>query len=234
MNDIINNPLFGVLISLTAFEIGSFIYKKTKLAIFNPLLISMILIAVLLTSLHISYESFNKGGQIISFFLGPSTVILALPLYKKINLLKNNALAIILGILNGSIVAMMSVVLMSKFFGISDELTASLIPKSITTPIGIEVAKQLGGIPSVTVVIIIITGIIGSIIVPPLLKLFKIKDKIAFGIALGTSSHAIGTAKALEIGESEGAMSGLSIGIAGIITVILAPVVWTVFQILFK
>lgn len=230
MNDIINSPLFGVLISLTAFEIGSLIYKKTKLPIFNPLLISIVLISVLLTSFNISYESFNKGGQIISFFLGPSTVILALPLYKKINLLKKNAFAIVLGILNGSIVAMISVVLLSKFFGISDELTASLIPKSITTPIGIEVAKQLGGIPSVTVVIIIITGIVGSIVVPPLLKLFKIKDKIAVGIALGTSSHAIGTAKALEIGESEGAMSGLSIGIAGIITVLLAPVIWVVFN----
>lgn len=230
MNDLINSPLFGVLISLTAFEIGSLIYKKTKLPIFNPLLISMIIIAVLLTSLHISYESFNKGGQIISFFLGPSTVILALPLYKKISLLKKNALAIILGILTGSIVAMISVVLFSKFFGLSDELTASLIPKSITTPIGIEVSRQLGGIPSVTVVIIIITGIIGSIIVPPLLKLFKIKDKISVGIALGTSSHAIGTAKALEIGESEGAMSGLSIGIAGIITVLLAPVIWVAFK----
>lgn len=232
MKDLINSPLFGVLISLIAFEIGHLIYKKTKVSIFNPLLISMILIILFLLKFNISYEEYNKGGQLISFFLGPSTVVLALPLYKKLSLLKKNALPILSGIFIGSLVGMLSVLLLSKLFKLSYELIATVLPKSITTPIGIELSRQLGGLPSVTVIVIILTGIIGSIIGPSLLKLCKITDKIAIGIALGTSAHAIGTSKALEMGEVEGAMSGLSIGIAGIITVLTAPLIWKLFQLL--
>jgi predicted murein hydrolase (TIGR00659 family) len=234
MRQLTETPLFGVLISLVTFEIGYLVYKKTKRPLFNPLLISIILIITLLLKFNIPYESFNKGGQVISFFLGPATVILALPLYKKFSLLKANALPILAGILNGSIAGLISVLALSRLFGLSKELTASVLPKSITTPIGIEVSKQLGGLPSITVVIIIATGIIGSIIGPLLLKTFKVRDKVASGIALGTSSHAIGTAKALEMGEVEGAMSGLSIGVAGIITVLLAPLIWRYYQVFFK
>lgn len=223
MIEILNTPLFGVIISIMAFEIGLYIYRKTKIAIFNPLLISIPLIVIFLLKFNISLEVYNKGGGLISFFLGPATVILAVPLYKQFKIFKANALPIIVGITIGSITAIVSVSFLSKLFGLSDNISRSLIPKSITTPIGIEVSQQIGGIPSITVTAIIITGILGAVIGPVIFKIFRIKDKVAVGVALGTAAHAIGTSKAIEIGETEGAMSGLAIGIAGLITVILVP-----------
>lgn len=221
MSALINTPLFGILISIAAFEMGLFIYKKTKLPVFNPLLISIILIISLLLGFDIDFEIYNKGGQFISLFLGPATVILAVPLYKQLHLLKANLLPILAGIITGSITSVVSVIIFTKVFNLERAIQASLIPKSITTPVGIEVSKQLGGMPSITVAAIIITGIVGSIIGPYFCKVFKITDKIAFGIAMGTSAHAIGTSKAVEIGEVEGAMSGLSIGIAALVTVVI-------------
>lgn len=234
MKDLVSSPIFGVLISLIAFEIGVFINKKTNNPIFNPLLIAMIILITFLIKFHISYEDFNKGGQLISFFLGPATVVLALPLYKKFTLFKENALAILIGILSGAIAGMLCVLLFSRLFKFSDILIKSLLPKSVTTPIGMVVAKQLGGLPSISVMAIILTGIIGSIIGPFLNRILKINDKVAMGIAMGNSSHAVGTAKALEIGETEGAMSGLTIGIAGILTVFLAPILWNIYLIIFR
>lgn len=228
------SPLFSVLISLLFYEIGLYINKKTKLAIFNPLLIAIILLIVLLKYSNISYEDYNKGGQFISFFLGPATVVLAIPLYKKFSLFKKNAISILIGISVGAVTGMLCVIGLSKWFGLSDLLIKSLLPKSITTPIGIVVSKQIGGLPAITVVAIILTGIVGSIIGPTLNKILKINDNIAMGIALGNSCHAIGTAKALQIGEEEGAMSGLTIGVAGILTVFLAPIIWKIYLIIFK
>ncbi|WP_432403531.1 LrgB family protein [Wukongibacter sp. M2B1] len=223
MIEILNTPLFGVIISIVAFEIGLYIYRKTKIAVFNPLLISIGLIVTFLLKFNISLDTYNSGGSLISFFLGPATVILAVPLYKQFKIFKDNVVPIIIGITMGTITAIVSVPLLAKLFGLSEDISKSLIPKSITTPIGIEVSKQVGGIPAVTVVAIIITGILGAIIAPVIFKIFKVKDKVAVGISLGTGAHAIGTSKAIEIGETEGAMSGLAIGIAGLITVILVP-----------
>lgn len=234
MNDIINSPLFGILISLIAYEIGVYINKRTKLSIFNPLLIAMAILIFLLTKLHIKYEDFNNGGQLISFFLYPATVALALPMYKKFTLFKENALSIFISILCGDVCGIVCIILLSKFFKLSDVLTKSLIPKSITTPIGMAISKELGGLPSITVVAIILTGVIGSIIGPSLYKIFIINDEVAMGIAMGTSSHAIGTAKSMELGEIEGAMSGLTMAVSGIITVFLAPIMWNLFYIFFK
>ena len=228
MNDIINSPVFDVLLCLIAYEIGVYINRKTKLSIFNPLLIAMIILIFFLSEFHIKYEAFNNGGQLISFFLYPATVALALPLYKKFSLFKENFLPILIGILCGAATGIICVVLLSKLFNLSNMLTESLIPKSITTPIGMAVSKQLGGIPSVTVVAIILTGILGSVIGPFLNKIFRINDKVAMGIAMGACSHAVGTAKAMEIGETEGAMSGLTMAISGIITVFLAPILWRI------
>jgi predicted murein hydrolase (TIGR00659 family) len=233
MRELFSEPVFGVLISIIAYEIGLYINKKTKLSIFNPLLIAMILIIILLKRSHISYGTYSNGGQLISFFLGPATVVLAVPLYKKFSLFKENALPIIVGIIAGAVSGMLCVFGLSKLFGLSDIFIKSLLPKSITTPIGMVVSKQIGGMPSVTVVAIILTGIIGSVIGPVLNKVFKINDKVAMGIAMGNASHAVGTAKALEIGETEGAMSGLTIGLAGIITVFLAPIMWKILNALF-
>lgn len=234
MNDIISSPVFGVLVSLAAYEIGAFIREKTKMSIFNPLLIAIIVLVVFLTKLHISYDDYNKGGQIISFFLAPATVALALPFYKKFSLFKQNAVPILAGLLSGTVCGIISIIALSKMFGLSDVLTVSLIPKSITTPIGMALSKQLGGLTSITVMAIIITGILGSIISPVMCKVLKLNDKVAIGTAIGTSSHAVGTSKAMEMGETEGAMSSLAMALCGVITVILAPVICKIFLAVFK
>ena len=234
MNNLINTGIFGILTSLIAYEIGMYINKNTNISIFNPLLIAIVLIIFFLMGFHIKYESFNIGGDIISFFLYPATVALAVPLYKEFSLFKKNVIPILTGILCGCIVGILSIIAFSKIFGLSNVLIQSLIPKSITTPIGMALSKQLGGLPSITVIAIIITGILGSIVGPFLFKLLKIKDKVAFGVAMGTSSHAIGTAKTMEIGETEGAMSGLAMAISGIITVFLAPALWKIVLIILK
>ncbi|HEY5588485.1 MAG TPA: LrgB family protein [Candidatus Paceibacterota bacterium] len=234
MNDLISSPVFGVIASLMAYEIGIYIKKKGKLSIFNPLMIAVIILILFLTKLHIKYEDYNKGGQIISFFLFPATVALALPMYKKFALFKKNAIAILLGILSGAIVGFLCVVFLSKLFGFSNVIIESLIPKSITTPIGIALSNQLGGFSSITVVAIIITGIIGSIGGPFLYSVFKIKDSVALGIAMGASSHALGTARAMEIGETEGAMSGITMAISGIVAVFLYPTLWKMFLLFSK
>ncbi|CAM2790926.1 LrgB family protein [Hathewaya histolytica] len=225
MNSIINSPIFGITISLISFEIGCFIFKKTKNPIFNPLLIGIIIVITFLKLSNINLETYNIGGAYISFLLGPTTVILAVPLYKKLKLLKEYIFPILIGITVGSTCGIASIIVLGKLFKVDESLMFSLIPKSITTPIGMEVSKQLGGNIAITVSAIIITGILGSIIGPLVCNLFNIKNKIAVGISLGTASHAMGTAKALELGETEGAMSGLAIAIAGLLTVFLAPLI---------
>jgi predicted murein hydrolase (TIGR00659 family) len=227
MDILTKNLLFGIILSLISFEIGLFIYKKTKSPIFNPLLIAIILVIAFLLVFNIDYETYNRGGQFINMFLGPATVALAVPLYKKINLLKKYFLPIFIGIFVGSCISILSIILISKYLGFDTIITASLVPKSVTTPIGVELSNQLGGNASITVLSILISGVSGAVIGPIVCKLFKINNTIAIGIALGTASHAVGTTKALEMGETEGAMSSLSIGIAGIITVFLAPILFT-------
>lgn len=234
MEILTENILFGIIISLLAFEAGLLIYKKTKFPLFNPLLIAIALVIGFLIVFNIDVDTYNKGGQFINMFLGPATVVLAVPLYKQLNLLKKYLLPILVGILLGSSIGISSVILLANIFGFEKVLTISLLSKSVTTPIGIEITKQLGGLAPVTVLSIIISGIIGSILGPLLCKKFKINHKVAIGIAIGTASHAVGTSKALELGETEGAMSSLSIGIAGIMTVFLAPTFYALLSFLIK
>jgi predicted murein hydrolase (TIGR00659 family) len=228
------NILFGVIISLIAFEIGLLIYKKTKFPLFNPLLIAIALVISFLLIFNIDVDVYNKGGEFINMFLGPATVVLAVPLYKQIQLLKKHLVPIILGILFGSAIGISAVILLANIFGLDKVLTLSLLSKSVTTPIGIEITNQLGGLTPVTVLAIVVSGIIGAVLGPILCKIFKIKDKVAIGVALGTASHALGTTKALEMGETEGAMSSLSIGIAGIMTVFLAPGCYSLLSMFIK
>lgn len=225
MEGITSNPLFGVIISLIAFEIGKFIFQKTKLAIFNPLLIATVIVMVFLHYFNISVADYMLGGNLIVFFLAPATVVLAIPLFQQIDLLKKHFVPIIGGGIVGALVAILSVVTLGKLLGIDHQLLVSFMPKSITTPIGIELSKMLGGIPSITVFAIIITGITGNVTAPFIYSIFKIKHPVAKGLGLGISSHAVGTSRAIEMGEIEGAMSALSIVIAGILTIILAPIV---------
>lgn len=230
MNEITQSPVFGVLLSLIAYEIGLLVNKRLKLSIFNPLLIAIAIIIFVLAKLNITYENFNSGGQLISFFLYPATVALALPMYKRFSLFKQNALPILISIISSNVFGIIFIIALCKLFNITDVLTTSLIPKSVTTPIGIAISEQLGGMQSITVVAIILTGIFGSIIGPIIYKFLKIRDKVAFGIAMGAASHAIGTAKAMEIGETEGAMSGLTMALSGISTVFIAPLIWNTFS----
>ena len=234
MEILLENTLFGLIISLIAFEIGLLIYKKTKLPLFNPLLIAIVLVISFLLIFDINIDTYNKSGEFINMFLGPATVVLAVPLYKQLNMLKKHMMPILIGILFGSTVSISSVILLANIFGMEKIITISLLSKSVTTPIGIEITNQLGGLAPVTVLAIVISGIIGAIIGPIICKIFKITDNVAIGISLGTASHAVGTSKALELGETEGAMSSLSIGIAGIMTVFLAPITYSLLSFLIK
>lgn len=212
-----------IFITISFYLFFTWLQKRTKWAILNPVLLSVITIILILKLFNISYEEYNEGARFISIFLGPATVALALPLYKNWDILKERGLVLIVGILVGSITAVLSVYFFSKLLGIDRELMLSMLPKSITTPIGMEVSRKIGGLPALTVSVIVLTGITGNMLGPLVLRLCKITDSVAVGAAFGTASHAIGTSKAIEMGEVEGAISGLSIGIAGIITSIIIP-----------
>lgn len=217
-----NSPFFGGALSVLAFWVGVKIQKKTGLVVCNPLLIGVILVIGLLLALGIPYEYYDQGGSLINLFLSPATACLAVAIYSKVQLLKENWLPILVGCVVGSAVSMGSILGLCRLFGLDEAMTASLLPKSVTTPIAMEISSQLGGISSVTVAAVVLTGIFGNILAPYLIKLFRIKNRIAAGVGIGCSSHAGGTSKAMEIGDVEGAMSGVSIGIAGILTVVLA------------
>lgn len=224
MSELISNPMFGILITLIAYEIGLYLQRRTGLAILNPLLISTILIILFLVITGIDYDSYNVGGKILTFFITPATVALALPLYRNFKLLVENLWPIFIGIIGGIIVNFISIYFLVKYTNLDMQLFYSLVPKSVTTPIGIELSSQIGGMPQITIAAIIISGLTGVIAGPIIFKVFKINDKVARGIAYGTTAHALGTTKAIEEGEVEGSMSGLSIGISGLLTAVIVPV----------
>ena len=225
MYNVFETEIFGVILTILFFNIGIYIQKKTNKPIFNPLLIAILGIILFLSITRIPYESYKLGGDRINFFLSPVTIVLAVPLYKQFDLFKKYLLEILIGISCGVVVSFISIKLIGHFTNADVDIINSLIPKSITTPMGISLTKTLNGVEAITVVSIILTGILGAIISPIVFKIGKINNPVAKGIALGTSAHALGTTKALEMGEVEGAMSGLSIGISGIITVILIPII---------
>lgn len=222
MAELFASPFFGISLSVIAFWIGVRIQKKTGLVLCNPLLIAIVLVSAVLLVCRIPYASYNQGGAIINMFLAPATACLAVSIYTQINLLKENWLPILVGCTAGSITSMGSIYLMCRLFRLDEAVSASLIPKSVTTPIAVSISENLGGIQAITVVAVILTGILGSILAPVLIKTFRVKDPVAAGLAIGACSHAVGTSRALELGETEGAMSGLSIGICGILTVVFS------------
>ena len=219
-----NSVFFGVLISLGAYFFGMWLKKKTGWAVMNPLLVSIVLIISFLMISGVSYKSYNAGANCLSYLLTPATICLAVPLYQQVELLKKHYKAVIAGISAGVLSSLLSVLLLALLFRFGHEAYVTFLPKSITTAIGIGVSEELGGFVSVTVVVIVITGVLGNIFAEKFLKLLKIEEPIAKGIAIGSSSHAIGTAKAMEMGSIEGAMSGLSIVVCGILTVIGASI----------
>lgn len=224
INTILSTPIFGICLTLLVYILSMYLCKVLKLKILNPILLSMFSIIIMLTAGRISYETYAIGADYISYFLGPITVMLAVPMYKNYDLLKKNALPILIGVGIGSMTSIASVFALGSAMTVEHEITLSLLPKSITTPLGIASSEMIGGIVPVTVLAIIITGITGAIAAPLVVKVFNIRHPIAKGIAIGTSSHALGTTKAFELGEVEGAMSSLSIAVAGIMTTVLIPV----------
>lgn len=223
MNDFFRESMFaGVTLSLVAYLIGTLLKKKFKLGIFNPLLISIVVSIVVLVVGKVDYYTYNEGAKYLSWLLTPATVCLAVPLYEQWGLLLKNFKAVMLGLVAGTITSLTTVLVLALICGLSHEEYVTLLPKSITTAIGMGVSEELGGYVTITVAVIIITGVLGNIFGELICKIFKIDEPISKGLPFGASSHAIGTAKALEIGEVEGAMSSLAIAVSGILTVALS------------
>ncbi len=215
---------FGVVITLLTYQFGMFLKDKFKLAIFNPIVISIVCIIVVLVVFQIDVADYTEGAQYINYLLTPATVCLAVPLYEKVALLKKHMVAILVGIFSGVLSSALSIWLMSMAFGLGHTEYVTLLPKSITTAIGIGLSEEYGGIVTITVAAIVITGNLGNMIAEFICRVCKIEEPIAKGIAIGTSSHAAGTAKAIEMGDVEGAMSGLSIAVSGLMTVVVSMI----------
>lgn len=225
MNSLFEQSVFfGVAVSILTYELGVQLKKRVDLPIFNPLLIATVATMVLLVSMNISYDTYYEGAKYLSYLLTPATVCLAIPMYEQIHLLKSNWKAVMAGIISGMFTSLGCVLLMAVTFGLSHKTYVTLLPKSITTAIGMGVSEELGGYVTITVGVIIITGILGNMIGQGVFRVFRIHEPIAKGLALGTASHAIGTARAMEIGELEGAVSSLSIAVTGLLTVVGASV----------
>ncbi len=225
MNDLfLNSAMAGVTLSLVVYMLGCWLKKKTGLALFNPLLLSIIVTILVLIVGRVDYDTYNEGAKYLSWFLTPATVSLAIPLYEQLTLLRKNFKAVIAGIVAGVLSSLVVILVMSVLMGLSHTEYVTLLPKSITTAIGMGVAEELDGYVTIAVAAIVTTGVLGNILAEPILKLFRITEPIAKGVALGSSAHAIGTAKAMELGDIEGAMSSLSIAVAGLLTVIGATI----------
>ena len=223
MKLIFDNTYFGIILSFAAFEIGKWINSKVKNPIANPLLIAILLIVGFLKITGIPYEHYKMGGDFIAFFIAPATVAMVLDLYLNLESLKKNIVPILVGVTVGSMVAMLIAIFLSKGLGLDQDLVISLVPQSITTAIAISLTAEYNGIVALTAIMVVLRGVIGASIAPIILKIFKITDPIAQGVAIGTSAHAVGTSEARKMGMIQGAMSGLSIAIAGIVTVVLMP-----------
>ncbi|MEI7883859.1 MAG: LrgB family protein [Clostridia bacterium] len=221
MEAIFSSPFFGITLSILAYQVGLLCKKKWQLDIVNPLVIAVTIIIMVLKIFDISFEQYNAGGAYISLMLAPVTAALGVAIYQQWQTLKDNWLPIVVGVVVGSLSSVWSIRILSQMFGLQPQLAVSLLAKSVTTPIAVELSQQLGGIEAVTVAGVIFTGIFGAVFSPLLIKLLKIKNPIARGVAIGTSSHGLGTSKALEIGKVEGAMSGIAMGLAGVVTVII-------------
>ena len=217
-----SSVFFGVFVTLAAYFLGLKVKEKTGLAIMNPLLIAIVLVMLLLRGLDIDYAAYNQSARLVSSLLTPATVCLAVPLYEQLQLLKRHKAAILTGVISGVLTSLVCVLVLAMLFGLDHAAYVTLLPKSITTAIGMGLSEELGGYVSITVAAIIATGILGNIIGESVCRLFHITDPIARGIALGTAAHAMGTAKAMELGPIEGAMSSLSIVVAGVFTVVFA------------
>ena len=211
---------FGFCLSILSYLAGMKLKQKFKLTVLNPLLVSVVIVICVLAVGRIDYDIYNQSAKYVTYLLTPATVCLAVPLYEKLKILKTNFKAVIFGIVSGILTSFVTVLIISVLFSLNHEQYVTLLPKSITTAIGMELSHELGGVKTLTTAAIVLTGIAGSVIGETVFKVLKINNPVAKGIALGCASHAIGTSKAIELGETEGAMSGLSIAVSGLLTVV--------------
>jgi len=216
---------FGIALTVAVYLFSVWLQKKVKFPLCNPLLISMAVIIGLLLILDIPYETYNNGAKYVGSFLTPITVCLAVPLYRQIKVLKENVVAVLISVICGCLAHAFTIVLLTKVLNLDAAVRDSLMGKSVTTAIALGITDELGGIVGVTIVGVCVAGILGAVIGPTVLKIVRVKNPVAFGLGMGSGSHAIGTSKALEIGEIEGAMSSLSIVVTGVLTVILVPII---------
>lgn len=219
---LLSSTYFGVFLSLTAYLAGLAIRKRVNSALANPLLISVVIVISVLLFFDIDYDVYYKSGQYLSYFLTPATVCLAVPLYRQLGLLRNNLKAILLGSLAGVLSSLLGVLAFARVFRLTYAQYVTLLPKSITTAIGMGLAEEMGGIAAITVAVIIVTGIFGNLTASAFCRLLRIREPLAVGLAIGTSAHAMGTTKAIELGEVEGAMSSLAIVVSGLLTAVFA------------
>ena len=229
MKALFESTEFILLLVFGSYLFGQWVFKRTKLGLLHPLIIAITVIIAFLKISGVSYETFEQGSRFVSFMLGPSVVALGYVLYEQLEYLKGNVVSILTSIFIGSVVGIASVIILAKITGADQVLIYSLEPKSVTTPIAMSIAEQSGGNVSLTAIIVLFCGIFGSIVGPPILRLLGIKSSVAKGLAMGASAHGIGTAKALEMGAIEGAISGLAIGLMGVMTALLIPIVHRLF-----
>jgi predicted murein hydrolase (TIGR00659 family) len=224
------SPLLHLTLTLLAYQAGSWVYRKGRLnPLLNPVLLAVCLLVGALMLTGTSYPTYFEGAQFVHFLLGPATVALAIPLYRQFERVKRSAFAILTSIITGSLTASLSAVVLLRMFGGGWDTAISIAPKSVTAPVAMGISEQLGGLPSLTAVLVILTGIFGAMLGPPLLNLLRISDWSARGLAIGTASHGIGTARALQVNEVAGAFSGLAMGLNALATAILLPLLWRLF-----
>lgn len=224
MDVVTSSPLFGLFLSFVAFGLGTVLFNRFKTPLFNPLLVAIIFCIALIQTGVISYDKYMQDTAILSSLLPAATALLAVNIYKQLKVVKKYAVAIVTSCFAGSVASIGCVVLLCRLFGVDRAIEASLIGKSCTTPIALDISLMNGGMAGITVIAVICTGIAGAVLAPSLAKLFRVKSPVAEGLAIGTCSHVIGTTKAVEIGEIQAALSGVAIGICGLITVILVAV----------
>lgn len=216
--------LFSLILVFATFLIAVYLYKRFKFLMLQPLLVSVVLIVTFLNISKLSYSTFYAQTHLLNFMMGPSVVALGYVLYEQIDKFKGHIISILISVFIGSIVAMVTVVLTAKALGADTFLLASLAPKSVTLPIAVQLSKRLGGVPELTIAFLLLSGLFGGLIGPSILRLVGIKSKLAIGLSIGSASHALGTARALELGAVEGAASGLAIGVMGLLTALILPI----------
>lgn len=224
------SPLLHLTLTLIAYQAGYWVYARANLnPLLNPVLLAVIMLVAVLLATGTGYQTYFDGAQFVHFLLGPATVALAIPLYRQFDTVKASAPALLASIGLGSMTAAVSAVVLVRLLGGSETAMISIAPKSVTAPIAMGISEQLGGLPSLTAVLVVMTGILGAVLGPPLLNLLRIRDWRARGLAIGTASHGIGTARALQVNEVAGAFSGLAMGLNAIATAFLLPIVWNLF-----